>query len=352
MTFGAHHYVPVLKVKRGEKRALSQLSENVRPKVTPLLQIVESADKEVAAHLDTAFKGLAESVRLFDRCFIDASEIEPDGPAAVNDVFERATNSGITYTPVTGISSTSEVAAAMAHRTHGLALRLRRAEFEAGGLGANVGQFMAHHGLAAEDTDLIIDLSSVNDLVAAGVKALASAFLAEVPDHARWRTFTLSACAFPPSMRVVDRNSYNLIERVDWLAWRDGQHAHQQSLVRLPTYSDGAIQHPWGVEGFNPLIMQVSASVRYTVPDFWLLIKGESTRFTPPSQQFPALATQLVYGHLEPHYYGEAHCGGCASMKAAADGAAGLGSAEVWRRLGTIHHITTVVEELGALPWP
>ena len=39
-------------------------------------------------------------------------------------------------------------------------------------------------------------------------------------------------------------------------------------------------------------------------------------------------------------------------MKAAADDAAGLGSAEVWRRLGTIHHITTVVEELGALPWP
>ena len=238
----------------------------------------------------------------------------------------------------------------MAHRTHGLALRLRRDEFEAGGLGENVRRFMARHELTPENTDLIVDLSAVNDLVAVGVQALASAFLAEVPDHARWKTFTLSACAFPLSMGIVDRNSYNFIERIDWLAWRDGQHAHRQSLLRLPTYSDGSIQHPWGVEGFDPTFMQVSASIRYTVRDSWLLIKGEGTRFNPPSQQFPVLATQLVYGHLKPHYYGEAHCGGCASMKAAADGADRLGSPEVWRRLGTIHHITTVVEELGALP--
>lgn len=123
-------------------------------------------------------------------------------------------------------------------------------------------------------------------------------------------------------------------------------------LVRLPTYSDGAIQHPRGVEGFDPRRMQVSASVRYTVPEYWLLIKGESTRFNPPSRQFPALATQLVYGHLRLHYQGAEHCEGCASTKAAADGAVGLGSAEVWRRLGTIHHITMVVKELEALPWP
>ena len=82
MTFSANHYVPVLKVKRGEKKALGQLSAKVRPRVTPILEIVgRRTDKTVAAHLDTAFKDLAESVRLFDRCFIDAKEIEPDGPA-------------------------------------------------------------------------------------------------------------------------------------------------------------------------------------------------------------------------------------------------------------------------------
>ena len=345
------HYVPVLKVKRGEKTALRQLSPNTRERVTPLLEIVEiTNNRTVSDHLKTAFNGLSRAVHLFDRCFLDPSEIEPAGHTAVNKVFQRATDAGINYTPVARISKPMIVAAAMAHQTHGIALRLRRDEFEAGHLRSNLINFMVRHRLAEENTDLIVDLGAVEDLVAAGVQTLASAFLAEIPNHARWKTLVLSACAFPRSMGIVGRNSNDLFPRNDWLAWRDGQFAQRNSRFRIPTYSDGTIQHPQGVEGFDPRFMQVSASVRYTVPEYWLLSKGESTRFNPARRQFPYLATQLVYGHLKKHYYGSNHCKGCASMRAAADGVSGFGSAEVWRRLGTIHHITTVVEELDALP--
>ena len=352
MTFGPRHYVPVLKVKRGEKRALSLLSAVVRPMVTPLLEIVQRTDKSVTAHLDTAFSDLSSVLRLFGRCFIDANEIAADGPNAANEVFERATNSGIVYTPVTGISRTADIGAVLAHRTNGVALRLRLEEFEEGNLGKNVRRFLARYGLVEDETDLIVDLGAVDRMIVSGVQNLASAFLAEVPEHRRWRTFTLSACAFPSSMGGVGRNSHAFTDRVDWLAWRDFQYARRSSLIRLPTYSDGAVQHPQGVEGFDPRIMPVSASIRYTVPNSWLLIKGESTRSIPPSQQFPTLATRLVQGDLRRHFYGVSHCGGCASMEAAAHGAEGFGSAEVWRRLGTIHHITTVVKALASLPWP
>lgn len=240
----------------------------------------------------------------------------------------------------------------MKHRTHGLAVRLSRDEFESGGLGAGVRRFMDHHGLAAEDTDLIVDLGAVDNFVTVGVEALAAAFLGAVPDHLRWRTLTLSACAFPRSMGGVERSSHDLVERADWLAWRDSQHAHRASVTRLPTYSDGVIQHPLGVEGFDPRTMQVSASVRYTAGDNWLLIKGVSTRRSAPSIQFPLLAAQLVYGGLRSHYYGATHCAGCSAIKHVADGGTGYGSAEKWRYIGTVHHITTVVEELAELPWP
>jgi hypothetical protein len=107
-----------------------------------------------------------------------------------------------------------------------------------------------------------------------------------------------------------------------------------------------------GVEGFDFRVMSVSAAIRYTLEKAWLLIKGESSRRTRPSVQFPRLATQLVNGHLKDRFAGENHCAGCASMKAAADGTPRLGSPIVWRRLGTIHHITRVVEDLSALPEP
>jgi hypothetical protein len=353
MTFGAHHYMPILKVKRGEKTALQKVSPQYWEKITPLLEIVErKPDKALATHLNTSFKELAESVRSYRRCFLDAREIAADGPDAAVEVFRRASIAGIAFTPVTGITRTADVGAALSHRAHGLALRLTRLEFENGNLATNVEAFLRLHGLAPDEVDLIIDLGAVEDLIVDGIATLTDAFMAEVPYHKRWRTFTLSACAFPVSMGGVERHSHDMVERADWIAWRDRLHAQRGHMTRLPTFSDCAIQHPLGVEGFDPRIMQVSASIRYTLEEAWLLIKGESTRFTVPSAQFPELATRLVYGHLRPHFAGSTHCAGCMSIKAAADGASGYGSAEAWRRLGTIHHISTVMKGLALLPWP
>jgi hypothetical protein len=123
-------------------------------------------------------------------------------------------------------------------------------------------------------------------------------------------------------------------------------------LDRLPTFSDCAIQHPTGVEGFDPRIMQASASIRITQLDHWLLVKGVSTRNIPASSQFPGLARQLVYGNLARYFAGAGHCAGCAQMFDAANGAPKLGTAEIWRRLCTIHHITRAVEMIAGLTWP
>ena len=352
--FGSHHYVPVLKVKRGEKKAIRSISVGAQQLITPLMEIVErKADESptVDAHLNKAFRDLADSVRPYSRTFLDAREIAPDGPTAAAEVFRRAAADGITFAPVTGISRSVDISAALNHRTHGLVLRLTREEFEAGGLTADLMAFMSRHSLAPEEIDLIVDLGPVDNMVTDGVVALTNAFMRDVPDHGRWRTFTVSACAFPMGMGGIDRHSHQFVERADWLAWRNNLHSQRDTLPRLPTFSDCVIQHPRGVEGFDPRTMQVSASIRYALVDDWLLLKGESTRITPPTTQFPALATLLVYGHLRRHFAGQGHCDGCASMKSSADGASGVGSPEVWRRLGTIHHITTVVEQLGLLPW-
>lgn len=355
MTFGPHHYVPVLKVKRGEKAALRALAPALRPRITPLLEIVErKADKAptVEGHLDNAFKDLAASAALFPRVFLDAREIADDGPPAALQVFQRAHAAGMVFSPVTGLQRTADLGAALAHRGHGLALRVTRQEAEAGGLPAAITKFLAQHKLAINEVDLVVDLGPVDDMVSAGVMALMDACLSQIPNLPGWRTVTVSGCAFPQSMGVVETQSHLTMERAEWVAWRDGLHATRGTRARLPTYSDCAIQHPSGVEDFDFRYMQVSAAVRYTLDEEWLLIKGESTKKTLPSEQFPKLATRLVYGHLHGQFHGVGHCTGCALMKSAADGAPGLGSAEAWRRLGTIHHITKVMEGLSTLPWP
>lgn len=351
--FGPHHYVPVLKVKRGEKRALALMPPYARSKITPLLEIVERSDKDLERHLQTAFEGLAGAVNGYNRCFIDTRELESDGEQAARTVFQEATAQGISFTPVTGLSRTADVSAGLEYgASRGIALRLLRSEFESGGLDARLTGFLQQNGLVPQDIDLIVDLSAVDNMVSAGVEALSTAFLAAIPDHSEWKTFTLLACAFPMSMAIVNSQSFDFAERSEWLAWRDGLYTRRAAMARLPTYGDGAIQHPIGVEGFDPRIMQVSAAIRYTTDDSWLLVKGQSTRLLAPSVQFPALARRLVYEDLQSNYRGRNHCPACWSIQEAADGAFGFGSAEAWRRLGTLHHMATVVIDLGALTWP
>lgn len=353
MTFGPDHYVPVLKVKRGEKKALQRISPILQPRITPLLEIVErKPPKTLHAHLDNAFANLAESVNSYPRCFLDVHELVADGEPAAVEVFQRATDVGIVFTPVTGISRTADVAPALTHRANGLALRLARAEVEQGGLARRINAFLSTHGLTPEQLDLILDLGGVEDLVIEGAGALTDAFMAEVPDHQRWHTFTVSACAFPKSMGVVQKNSHALVERTDWVAWKNQLYGRRDGLQRLPTFSDCAIQRPEGVEGFDPKRMQVSASIRYTLEEDWLLLKGQGMKSMPLGEQFPALARKLVRGNLSSNFYGSGHCNGCELMQAAAAGAPKLGSPEVWRQLGTIHHISVVTQALASLPWP
>lgn len=223
---------------------------------------------------------------------------------------------------------------------------------EEGHLEKDLVTFMAKHGLGYGEIDLIMDLGAVEDLIVDGIASLTDAFLQEVPEHQSWRTMTVSACSFPSSLGRVDRNSHSLVERSEWKSWRGTLHANRRQLLRLPTFSDCGIQHPQGVEDVDLRTMQGSAAIRYTVAENWLLIKGEGTRRTPPSEQFPNLATRLVFGHLREHYAGTKHCDGCVAMRDAADGAENFGSLEAWRRLGTIHHVETVMKDLASLPWP
>lgn len=347
MTFGSDHYVPVLKVKRGEKKTLELLAPSLIPNVTPLLEIVEGDGSE--AHLDRAFEGLDTAVGRFHRCFLDAREIEKAGVDGARAVFDRAEAMGIAFTPVTGISRTSDVAAALSHRRSGVAIRLTRSEFETTRVAEELLEFLRTHRLDPSSIDLILDIGAVEDMVVAGIARMTAQFLGQVPNHRDWRTFTCVSSAFPRSMAVVGSNSDTLVERSEWQAWRDHLHARRETLQRLPTFGDCAIQHPQGVEGFDPRTMQVSASIRYTLSDQWLLIKGRSTRQTPAKTQFPMLARRLVIGDLSAFFAGSDHCAGCEGMAAAAGGAPKFGSAEVWRRLGTTHHITRAVEQLRLL---
>jgi len=101
------------------------------------------------------------SVRPYERFLLDTREIAPDGPAAATEVCRRTTIAGTRFTPVTGVSRSADVPAALAHRNNGIAVRVTR------------------------ELDQVVDLGAVEDLIAEGIANLTREFLAAIPDQAR-----------------------------------------------------------------------------------------------------------------------------------------------------------------------
>jgi hypothetical protein len=321
----------------------------VQNRVTPLLEIVEHKKGTLAAHLDNAFAGLKHSLAGFQGCFLDCREIVSDGENAAFDVFARAEKTNLPFIPVTGISRNVDVAAALAHRSRGLALRTSRAELQNGGIGTKLQRFLSQNRLSPADVDLVVDLGPLDGLVQAGVERLITKFLAAIPTHDAWRTLVLSSAAAPSSTAGIRADSHDLTPRIDWLAWRAVLYDKRDSLIRLPIYSDATIQHPKGVEGIDFRVVKPSAAIRYTTESDWLCIKGRSSKVTPHKVQFPKLAEKLSHGTLKQFFRGHRHCLGCGHCTATANGAPRHHSLEEWKRIGIIHHITTVVEQLEAL---
>lgn len=342
-------YMPVLKTKRAEKYALTRIDKRFHQRIRPLFEIIARNPEKVNSvteHLKSVFKNLAVCAKPYGRCFLDAREIAPDGEEAANEAFSLAVDYLLKFTPVTGVTRAADVPAVMRFGTEGIALRVTRSEFESGDLMRDVRNFVSRHALNYEGIDLIVDMESVDEMIDDGVMACAEAFLAELPELKRWRTLTISGSAFPLS--TGQRNSQKLVERVEWKAWRN----MRELLPRRSNFSDCVVQHPRGVEGFDHKKMQVSAVIRYTLDEEWLLIKGESLNRAKGWEQFQNLSTHLVHGHLRKHFEGSSHCRGCQGIHAAAAGAENYASPEAWRRIGTIHHISTVMNALSSLPEP
>jgi len=347
--FDAEHYVPVLKLKRAEKSGLQLLNPSTVDRITPLFEVVEMKQGvSLQAHLSNAFRDFEVAVGGLKSYFIDAREIAEAGAVGAQAVFSHAAAVSVPFVPVTGIQRVVDVQAALGAGRSGIAIRLVRSEFEEGDIQSRLSAFLTAHGIASQETDLIVDLGPVEDMVTEGIGLMVHLFLRQVPSPRDWRTLSVVGSAFPKSMGIVGRDSSIKVPRSEWLAW-ERMFIRRADLPRMPSFGDCGIQHPSGVEGFDFRTMQASSVIRYALPESWLLLKGRGTRVVRPSLQFPALARLL---HSSREFMGAPHCNGCRLIAEAAGGALKLGSPEAWRRIGTIHHITTVAEAIGRLPAP
>lgn len=357
--FDYKHYVPILKGKEGEYGALSRLTTEVISGITPLIEIPpipwdyvnECEDRTIDYHLSKVAEKIEHSWDKESPLFLDLdasliSQNTDDGRHSLTYVLDNARDRSLNIIPVTGLKRDDDyqraVMTAIQQDEWGLCIRLNNDDFEDLSLLINnLNQYLATYNLLATDIDLLIDFKEVQTKQANMILLVATTILNSLTNVDEWRTLTIAGTAFPEDLSQFSPNSRGFIHRVEWSIWQ-ALFSRRDKIPRMPTFGDYAIANPEIIE-VDPRIMRMSANLRYTTDEDWFIFKGRDVKLHG-YEQFNDLCSALT---VCPEYKGANYSWGDEYISQCASGNAGPGNAMQWRRIGTNHHLTLVMDQVS-----
>ena len=359
VTFGPSHYVPVLKGKLGEFRALAELTGEMKDSITPLLEVPpipwDFGEEEPARDIDQHLRTFVPNIERFwgadhslfvDMNFIPDDERMSNGDHHLTKVFNQARDLELQLIPVTGIGRDEEYQKAIqdvvSQDGQGFCIRIETTDIEDEELDTTLEQLMASLHVKKSETHLIIDLKEIQkDQIGLLVRSVRDV-IRTLSEPLEWRTLTLCATAFPQTMSGFAPDSISLTSRVEWQLWTTLLH-NASKIPRMPTFGDYTVVHPELLE-IDPRIMQLGAKIKYTFDNDWIIVKGISIRRGGPEQ-----TRDLCKNIIElSEYRGPAFSWGDNYIQKCADGTEGVGNQTTWVQVGVNHHIVFVINQLSS----
>ena len=360
--FDHRHYVPALKWRMGEFRALQDLSEANKARLTPLIEITpipwdfesDQPAKTIDQHLAAVPEQMvnawgAERPLFIELGLLEASERMASGAHPLEALLDAGVGRGLKPIPVTGPDRDAAYQAAVRsvmerHKTE-VCIRLDREDFLSPNCANRIAELLATLASDASRAHLVIDVFAVDQSQIALLLAILPGVITGLPHLNVWQSLTVLSGAFPVNLSDV-APGLGAFPRNDWTLW---QQLSAVPPARLPTFGDYGIANPAPQEEVDPRFMHVSASIRYTAAHEWLIFRGRDVRHPAHGgfTQFRSLSTQVV---AHPAYCGAGYCWGDNYISTCAAGTASTGNHTTWRRVGTNHHLTYVVNQIANLP--
>ncbi|MFF2885570.1 beta family protein [Paenibacillus sp. NPDC057967] len=362
--FDQRHYVPIIKWKRGEQVALEKLPHQIKSQFTPLIEIVpitydykndcpkETIDQHLGDFQDQIQNTWEARIPFFiDLDYLDTSDRMQDGRHPLSYIFDEIRSVEFHGIPVTGsnrdVAYQDEVREINRIDNNGVCIRLTDDDFI--GTEQIINTLLTSLDISEAQTDLVIDLGEITTDEVRSSVITTLAVINSISNIHAFRTLTITASAFPSNLsKFVSTGSSGSVPRDEWNVWRT-LYANRNRITRIPTFGDYTINSPDLVE-MDPRLMQIAAGIRYTGKNDYYIFRGVSVRKAGSGGwgQAQALCQQIV---AHPGYSGNLFSWGDTYIFDCANGAASTGTAETWRRVGTNHHITLVVNELANFSW-
>jgi hypothetical protein len=336
--FDHTHYVPILRWKQAEQFAVRDIFPWVRNKLTPLIEVPPWNAGALTSYPASIAKMWGSSPCFFD--FGPYGISRSVSPEAFNEFFTECEKLALSVIPTVGTRNSDllkrSIRAAVGKM--GVCIRLQREDLQKDSFENDLRALINILAVELNMTDLVVDLKAYQ-----GSDLFLAAMLSQIPNLAEWRTLTVASGAFRENLIGLPAGRHE-IPRSEWLTWLTSVKNH--ALTRKPTFGDYTILHPQLTEPKD--IMNVSASIRYTSFDYWVVMKGRGLwgKNSPGFAQYPFNADLLT---MQPEFIGGWFSPGDSYIADIAYKKKQTGNPTTWLQAGISHHITYTTDQLTRL---
>ena len=383
ITFNPKHYVPILKWKRAEQRALEALDEKKKDAITPLIELVmpmvplykkkeRKDEKKIKKTQDELFTEIvfkfkekrikripeeilrswgARPVFLDFSLLYEAQLTTQLKVNSLNKIIPVGIDMGLKIIPVLNLNDDPKIKEAicslLGKNNQGTCLRIAPSDLSnTKVLNNKVKNFLRDFSLPRKSTDLLIDIKEIKERGGQYLQFINAS--QEIENLLEWRNFIFASGAFPEDLSECKRDEATLLPRFDWQNWL--HYSNAKKLKRNPTFADYTIRNPIFYEllqYYNP-----TTSIKYSLENDWLIMKGRVREL----ELYLANAKLLVED--TDYFYGENFSWGDKNIAQKARyyhqyvknrSAKGTGRTEDWIAWGMNHHLTSVVDQIANL---
>jgi hypothetical protein len=344
-------YTPILKTKRGEAKALTQLEVQVKRSIIPFFDILAlkaeaSNGNDVHEHMVKQTNNIVSAWKQRGPCYVDLFDVNPTArginsahPATI--VYEKLASDLVEVIPVVGlerdISYKLAVRSAVLAGADALAVRLDAEDIQLPSvLAGGITRLVAEIGATNLPLHIFMDFRSIEHVATDVIVMQVTKAIAELRKLNPAR-IVFAASAMVSNMGGYKKETLNILPRRDFLTWGLISKTHPDV-----DYADYGVVHPDYFD-FDPRLIKPSAKIRYTADGEWLIVKG--VRWQSDTSQHHRLSRML---RAKVQFRGDDSWGG-EYIVSAANGRQKYGTLETWVTIDQNNHITHTVRQLSRI---
>jgi len=350
-------YVPVLRLKEGEYRALGELAPAVLDRILPhfVLPPPKERDPELGRALLPEEIPYVHGRRVgvhwpLRTCLLDArflfAKLGADTVAEwLPDLFKLAEGAEARPIPVASLRDLegpflSGFQGVVKRNSNGFALRLTLDDLVRPDLASRTQAALLRLVLKPSECILLLDFAGAELSSPEAVAEIIVASYQRVMEIGLWHRVVFQATSYPEKNPAIS-GGQAILPRNEWSAWKHAAVLDQEVQRNLIFGDFGAdcSKFAFSSGGSAPI-----KHYRYSTPDHWLVIRATDAGVT--SEAMKDVSSRIV---KSGHFSGRSFSRGDAFIEDTANGAAGPGNATTWRKVNTVHHLSRVVKDVGDL---